>query len=90
MRFNKNGTWHKDFGYFKKWCKQHGKKPSDPNVLTEFINGLPLYEDSYGELYMSHEINVAYSMKYGSYYNEKLHEETNCSIGECLVEEVLA
>ena len=86
MRFKKNGHWHKDFGYFKLWCKQQGKNPSDANVLHEFMSGLPLYEDTLGVLCLSDD--VAYSMKYG-YYNEKMHELTNCTVAECVVEEVL-
>lgn len=86
MRYQKNGHWHKDFGYFKLWCKQRGKNPSHAEVLSEFMNGLPLYEDSLGELCLSDD--VAYSLKYGSYYNERMHELTNCTIAECLVSEI--
>ena len=89
MRFKKEGHWHKDFGYFKLWCKQQGKKASDPNVLHEFMSRLPLYEDDLGELYLDDEIIVAHSLKYGSLYNVGLHEASNCSIDECLVREVL-
>jgi hypothetical protein len=86
MRFKKDGHYHKDFGYYKLWCKQQGKNPSHADVLQEFIDGLPLYEDDLGELCLSDD--VAYSMKYG-YYNERQHELTNATIAECVVEEVL-
>ena len=86
MRFKKNGAWHRDFGYFKLWCKQQGKNPSHADVLSEFMDGLPLYEDDLGELCLSGD--VAYSMKYG-YYNERQHELTNATVAECVVEEVL-
>ena len=88
MRFKKDGHWHNDFGLFREWCNQTKNKPSDPNVLSKFIEGLPLYRDGFGDLYLESEIDVAYSLKYGSYYNEKMHELTNCTIAECLVSEI--
>ena len=90
MRYQKNGHWHNDFGLFREWCNQNNKKPSDPNVLSKFIEGLPLYRDGFGDLYLESEIEVAYSLKYGTTYNATAHEQSNMTIGECLLEEVLA
>ena len=79
-----------DFALFNEWCNQTKKKPSDPNVLSKFIEGLPLYRDGFGDLYLESEIEVAYSLKYGTTYNVTAHEQSNMTIGECLLEEVLA
>ena len=38
------------------WCKQAGKNQADANVLHEFMDGLPLYEDDLGELCLSGDV----------------------------------
>jgi len=79
---------HFDFALFNQWCNQNKKKASDANVLNEFMSGLPLYHDGFGDLYLDGEIDVAYSLKYGAVYNVTAHEQSNMTIGECLLEEV--
>lgn len=81
---------HFDFALFNQWCNQNKKKASNQQVLSEFTNGLPLYRDGFGDLYLDSEIDVAYSLKCGSVYNATAHEQSNMMIGECLLEEVLS
>ena len=46
MRFKKDGAWHRDFGYFKLWCKQQGKNPSHADVLHPTRVGLIWHLDA--------------------------------------------
>lgn len=86
-RFKYQGRYYDDFGYFKEWCKQNGYKENNPKRLTQFVDGLPLWEDTDGYLYLDDEVEAVNQSDYT--YNNNAYAQSNQCKWECIIEKVL-